>query len=173
MILQSKTEPIYKCRNLRGNLDRNLFSEIIQISLTASWSDAAAQGGSRGHQQRGILLIEHILWITIFITFINTYIHTYMPCLIVVAHLNAHPLCSAVLAFFYIYICIYIYFTTLPASNNIKTTEDSGVARAEISPCEGDSTCAYTLSVPGAQSTTESKLGSGLRQAASARRPAV
>lgn len=41
--------------------------------------------------------------------------------------------------------------------------------QAEISPCEGDSTCAYTSSVPGAQSTTESKLGSGVRHTASAR----
>lgn len=44
--------PIYKCRNLRGNLDCNLFSEIIQISLTAHLTDAAAQRRSREQQQK-------------------------------------------------------------------------------------------------------------------------
>lgn len=45
--------------------------------------------------------------------------------------------------------------------------------QTEISLCEGDSTCAYTLSVPGAQSTTESKLGRSVREAGSARLPTV
>lgn len=46
MIIQNKTS-IYKCRNLRGNLGCNLFSEIIQISHTQCLNDAAAQRKTR------------------------------------------------------------------------------------------------------------------------------
>lgn len=54
---------IYKCRNLRSNLDCNLFSHIIEISPTVSLTDAAARGKRQRSHAAAISLPEHILWI--------------------------------------------------------------------------------------------------------------
>lgn len=54
---------IYKCRNLRSNLDCNLFSHIIEIAPTVSLTDAAARGKRQRSHAAAISLREHILWI--------------------------------------------------------------------------------------------------------------
>lgn len=54
---------IYKCRNLRSNLDCNLFSHIIEISPTASLTDAAAPGKRQRSHAAATSLNQHILWI--------------------------------------------------------------------------------------------------------------
>lgn len=43
---------IYKCRNLRSNLDCNLLSHIIEISPTASLTGAAARERGKDHMQQ-------------------------------------------------------------------------------------------------------------------------
>lgn len=64
MISETKQEqaPIYKCRNLKGNLDCNLFTEIIQISLAqqvSEWCHSTEKMQMTPAVK--ILLIEHIL----------------------------------------------------------------------------------------------------------------
>ncbi len=154
------------------------------LSHTASLSAAAAQGRSRGHRQLKILPIEHILWITILIAYKRPTCHDWFW-----YYLRSTPLCAFSLQwshsevqFIFLHILQHIAGQQSPQQHQKhpqpyptrrRQWHTHILLQVEIRLCEGDSTCAYTLSVPGAQSTTESKLGSGVRQAASACFPVV
>ncbi len=106
---------------------------------------------STGKMQRTpavkILLIEHILWITILL-------HTYMLLQILPYLRNAPSPCSeAVLKCSASFLHISPHLQPAQPTTTSKHQEPYPTRRrwggillqAEISPCEGDSTCAYTL----------------------------
>lgn len=144
---------IYKCRNLRSNLDCNLFSHIIEISPTVSLTDAAARGKRQRSHAAAISLPEHILWIKNSIAHIQATsfsIHlSGATDRAVKPRLRAQESNSGSTS------------RSSTAHNKIKKEKKKNtlslmspeklewqtLERAEISACEGDSTCAYTSSV--------------------------
>lgn len=137
---------IYKCRNLRSNLDCNLFSHIIEIAPTASLTDAAARGKRQRSHAAAISPSQHIKWIKNFVACVRTS-SAFLKRLsgatdagsprkrFLASHHDPakHPKKKEE--------------KNSRAWCHLQSSSDKLSSGAEISACEGDSTCAYTSSV--------------------------